>query len=166
MNKLEGDKIVPMTVEEVMMGLNESIKKYAGIDVQILHRFAFEAEIEGDVKIVIKVFDRYKEKYLDSLAFSSYSEAFCYLRSRYKKKDVEYEILEKTVTGRAPKTEKKDETKSSKKKHIPDFTLKDYVELDGLREKDVETFTKSMIEDYFKYGKLLEDYPIEESTDR
>lgn len=168
MNKIEAGEIVPMTGAEIIADLQESIKKYAGIDVQILHRFAFEVEIEGSVKVVIKVFDRYKEKYLDNLTFSTYFEALSYLRGRYKKTGVEYEVCEKptTVGAPIPKPEKKVGTMGSKKKHIPDFTIKDFIELDGLREKDMETFTKEMVEDYYKYGDALKDYLVEESTDR
>ena len=81
--------------------LATNIKKWAGIDVQILHRFELQPYIDSSDDILyIVVWDYYQEAYLQikggkPRCFDSSYEALEYLRSCYEAKDEEYEIIVK-----------------------------------------------------------------------
>ena len=141
-----------MTEKEIVDDLDASIKHYAGVDVQILHRFAFNAVYSllpssESASIVIKIYDRYLEENLDK-TFFSFAEALGYLRSVYKsdleegeyydvikKKDEPSKSLESESEPEPEpkpakiKTEKKSTVAVSKK----DFhVIKDYLDMDSL----------------------------------
>jgi len=93
-----------MGAEEAKILLEENIKKWAGIDVQILQRFLL-VPLEVDRHSFIVVFDMYKKNYLYNTegkyrTFLISSEALDYLRGLYKEPladDEEYDIIVKKI---------------------------------------------------------------------
>lgn len=81
--------------------LAADIKSWAGIDVQILHRFTFDPYVDEEkMSLCIIVWDNYQmthlqTRYGDLRHFINSREALQYLRSCYKDKDEEYEIIVK-----------------------------------------------------------------------
>jgi len=149
MTKLLPDgTFAPMTEKDIVDDLDASIKRYAGVDVQILHRFAFNAEIgfhtgEATASIIIRVYDRYLDEDLGK-TFYDFIEALDYLRSIYKS-DLEegeyYDVIKKKAEpSKSPELEpepKPAKTKTEKKSPIAvskkDFhAIKDYLDMDSL----------------------------------
>lgn len=92
-----------MGAEEAKVLLEYNIKKWAGIDVQILQRFLL-MPMEVDKHLFIVVFDMYKKQYLYTggkyRTFWNSNEALDYLRGLYKKPladDEEYDIIVKKI---------------------------------------------------------------------
>lgn len=81
--------------------LAADIKSWAGIDVQILHRFTFEPFFDDEkMSLCMVVWDNYQMIHLQTRdgglrCFMDSREALQYLRSCYKAKDEEYEIIVK-----------------------------------------------------------------------
>jgi hypothetical protein len=147
MRRIVKGEFVKMTEAEILEDLDDEIKDYAGIDVQILHRFEFLPKLDDENRTYIEVFDRYKEEPLLNKNFGDLGAAFHYLRSRYKKEPgIEYEVIERKVSSRT-----KPEPAERKKKVDP--VVKDTVEealhdigeivdMSTMRVKDRDKFIK------------------------
>jgi len=92
-----------MGVEEAKIVLEQNIKKWAGIDVQIIQRFLL-VPMDVDRRMYIVVYDMYKKDYLYTggkfKTFWNSNEALDYLRGLYKEplaEDEEYDIIVKKI---------------------------------------------------------------------
>lgn len=92
-----------MGTEEAKILLEQNIKKWAGIDVQIIQRFLL-VPMEVSKHLYIVVFDMYKKDYLYTegiyRTFWNSNEALDYLRGLYKEPladDEEYDIIVKKI---------------------------------------------------------------------
>lgn len=162
MRRIVKGEFVKMTEVEILEDLDDEIKNYAGIDVQILHRFEFVPMIDDEKRPYIEVFDRYKEEPLLNKNFGDLGAAFHYLRSRYKKESgIEYEVVERKVpSGTKPKpepAERKETVKITARKAIEDLSLSEILDMSSIREKDHDKFIKEFYKDLWDLERIKGD---------
>ena len=98
------EKILEVTTGAILKeSLGTDIKSWAGVDVQILHRFTFEPYVNTSdemIHLCVVVWDNYQMTHLQTRdgklrCFVNSREALQFLRACYKAKDEEYEIIVK-----------------------------------------------------------------------
>lgn len=162
MRRIIKGEFVEMTEVEILEDLGDEIKNYAGIDVQILHRFNFIPMIDDENRPYIEVFDRYKEEPLLDKCFGDLAVALDYLRSRYKKEPgIEYEVIERKVaTGTKPEpAEKKKTVKPTVKRTIEEalYDIGEIVDMSTMGGKDRDKFIKEFSKDLWDLERIKGD---------
>ena len=159
MRRIEKGEFVKLTEVEILEDLGDEIKNFAGIDVQILHRFNFLPKIDDEDRPYIEVFDRYKEEPLLNNCFGDLAVALDYLRSRYKKEPgIEYEVIERKVTtGTKPgPAERKKTTKTTTaRKAIEE--LSEFIDMSTMGGKDRDKFIKEFSKDLWDLERIKGD---------